>query len=49
MLADDAGSAVTLAPDGSAYVATRGGLVRVRDRRMPERDEAAEPGGPGQG
>ena len=25
-------SAVTIAPDGSAYVATLGGLVRVRDR-----------------
>jgi hypothetical protein len=25
-------SAVTLAPDGSAYVATLGGMVRVRDR-----------------
>lgn len=47
MLADDAGSAVVLAPDGSAYVATRGGLVRVRDRRMPERDEAGDSGAPG--
>lgn len=26
-------SAVTLAPDGSAYVATLGGMVRVRDRK----------------
>ena len=25
-------SAVTLGPDGSAYVATLGGMVRVRDR-----------------
>jgi len=25
-------SAVTLAPDGSAYVATLAGLVRIRDR-----------------
>jgi hypothetical protein len=31
-LMDHRGSAVTLAPDGSAYVATRAGLVRVRDK-----------------
>lgn len=30
-LFDNAGSPVTLATDGAAYVATRGGLVRVRD------------------
>ena len=28
-------SAVTLSPDGSAYVATLGGMVRVRDDQEP--------------
>jgi hypothetical protein len=32
LLADSHYSAVTLAPDGSAYAATLGGLVRVRDK-----------------
>jgi hypothetical protein len=32
LLANNHHSAVTLAPDGSAYAATLGGLVRVRDR-----------------
>jgi hypothetical protein len=31
-LMDHRGSAVTLAPDGSAYVTTRAGLVRVKDK-----------------
>ncbi|WP_127479482.1 hypothetical protein [Nocardioides pantholopis] len=32
-LRDNHGAAVTLGPDGSAYVATLGGMVRVRDKR----------------
>ena len=34
----DRDGAVTLGPDGAAYVATRAGLVRVHDREEPEAD-----------
>jgi hypothetical protein len=36
MLLDDDRAALTLAPDGTAYVATLGGMVRVRDRQPKE-------------
>ena len=38
LLLDDDRAALTLAPDGTAYVATLGGMVSVHDRRAPTPD-----------